>query len=282
MNKIPLPEDLANKKIILCKEEPTFVSPEGEGPWAGRLCAWARVSTCNLSCAWQNPDGSVTLCDTPYTSHKPSRHIVTAQTVYDFVMDAKTHHVSFSGGEPSSQQALIDLIDFVEVSGKRVKIETNGTQFFTSKASLISMSPKLKSSGAGLIALANADFKQQDTNNFLNTSDFELRSRQYKTLAERHESKRYNLDAMKQFLDFYGDRVIFKFVANGEPDIEEIIKEYVEPLQIHPTQVWLMPQGISSEQLNSRAQYTIEVCKRYGWQYSDRLHIRIYGNKTGV
>lgn len=282
MNKIPLPEDLANKKIILCKEEPTFVSPEGEGPWTGRLCAWARVSTCNLSCAWQNPDGSVTLCDTPYTSHKPSRHVVNAQHIYDFVMDAKTHYVSFSGGEPSSQKALIDLIDFVEVSGKRVKIETNGTQFFASKASLISMSPKLKSSGAGLVALANADFKQQDTNNFLNTSDFELRSRQYKTLIERHESKRYNLDAMKQFLDFYGDRVIFKFVANGESDIDEIISQYVEPLQIHPTQVWLMPQGISSEQLNSRAQYTIEVCKRYGWQYSDRLHIRIYGNKTGV
>lgn len=282
MNKQPLPEDLANKKIILCKEEPTFVSPEGEGPWAGRLCAWARVSTCNLSCAWQNPDGSVTLCDTPYTSHKPSRHVVTAQQVYDFVMDANTHYVSFSGGEPSSQQSLIDLINYVEASGKQVKIETNGTQFFESNASLISMSPKLKSSGSGLLTLAQSSFTDQDTNNFLKTSDFELRARQYKMLAERHESKRYNLSAMKQFLDYYGNRVIFKFVANAESDVEEIIQEYVDPLQLQPTQVWLMPQGISSEQLNSRAQYVIEICKRYGWQYSDRLHIRIYGNKTGV
>lgn len=280
--KLALAEDLANKKIILCKEEPMFVSPEGEGPWTGRLCSWARISNCNLSCAWANADGTVTLCDTPYTSHQPSRHVVTAQQIYDFVMDTKTSYVSFSGGEPSLSDPFLALIDYIEDSGKRVKIETNGTRFFESKATLISMSPKLKSSSSGLQVLADNKYLQEDTNNFLKTKDFDLRSRRYKTLLDRHENARYNLDAMKQFLDFYKERVVFKFVANQESDIEEILESYVKPLDIPSTQVFLMAQGITSAQLNERAKWIIEQCKKYGWNYADRVHIRVYGNQSGV
>lgn len=282
MNKVPLPQDLAQKKIILCKEEPMFVSPEGEGPWTGRLCSWARISNCNLSCAWSNPDGTVTLCDTPYTSHQPSKHVVTAQQIYDFAMDTNTSYVSFSGGEPSLSDSFLALIDYIEDSGKRVKVETNGTRFFESKATLISMSPKLKSSSSGLEALAKSENHQQDTNNFLKTQDFDLRSRRYKTLLGRHESARYNLDVMRQFLEFYKERVIFKFVANQESDIEEILEYYIKPLNIHPTQVFLMAQGITSEQLNARASWIIEQCKNFGFNYADRVHIRVYGNKSGV
>lgn len=280
--KLSLPEQLATKKVILCKEEPMFTSPEGEGKWTGRLCAWIRVSTCNLACAWTNQDGTVTLCDTPYTSHKPSRHIVTVQQAYDYLMDANTDLVSISGGEPSSQQSIIDLIDFIEDGGKRVKIETNGTRFFKSKATLISMSPKLKSSSSGLKTFADPNNAAQDTNSFLKTSDFALRARHYTKLYEKHEAERYNLEEMSKFLDHYSDRVMFKFVANEESDIQEILDYYVIPLKIPRNQVWLMPQGISSEQLNARAQWTIEQCKKYGFNYSDRMHIRIYGNKTGV
>jgi organic radical activating enzyme len=75
MNKIQLPESLASEKILLCKEDAHFISPQGEGKYMGRLSAWMRVSSCNLKCAWLNADGSVTLCDTPYTSHKISRDL---------------------------------------------------------------------------------------------------------------------------------------------------------------------------------------------------------------
>jgi len=282
MVKLSLPEDLANKKIILCKEEPFFVSPEGEGKWTGRLCAWMRTSTCNLSCAWTNSDGTVTLCDTPYTSHKPSKHVVTAQQAYNSLMDAKTSYVSISGGEPSSSEPTIALIDYIEGSGKRVKIETNGTQFFESKASLISMSPKLKSSSSGLKTMSELTYDKQDTNNFLHTEDFERQSRVYARLYERHESQRYNLESMKKFLDYYKERVVFKFVANQESDIEEIVQNYMEPLNIPTDQIWLMPQGVTTSQLNEKAEWAIEQCKKYSWNYSDRLHIRIYGNKSGV
>lgn len=277
-----LPIELASKKIILCKEEPFFTSPEGEGLWTGRLCAWMRTSTCNLSCAWTNSDGTVTLCDTPYTSHKPSRYTVTLQEAYNNLMAAKTSYVSISGGEPSSQKLIINLINLLEESGKRVKVETNGTQFFESNATLISMSPKLMSSSSGLRTMSDPNYLKQDTNNFLNTTDFELQARHYARLNERHEALRYNLDSMKKFLEYYKDRVAFKFVANSESDIQEILEKYVKPLDIPSSQVWLMPQGITNEQLSEKAQWIIEECKKHGFNYADRLHIRIYGNKSGV
>lgn len=280
MNK--LPEELASKKIILCKEEPFFISPEGEGKWTGRLCAWMRVSTCNLSCAWKNNDGTVTLCDTPYTSHKPSKHIVTAEEAFTNLMGAKTSYVSLSGGEPYSQPNMISLIDYIEDAGKRVKIETNGTHFIKTKASLVSMSPKLHSSASGILEMSKPEYHNQDTNNFLQTSDFELQARRYKSLYERHEANRYNLDEMKKFLDHHQENILFKFVVNTELDMEEIITRYVEPLNIKANQVWLMPQAISTAQLDEKAQWVIEQCKQYGFSYSDRLHIRIYGNKSGV
>lgn len=277
-----LPKELANKKIILCKEEPFFVSPEGEGKWTGRLCAWMRASTCNLSCAWKNGDGTVTLCDTPYTSHKSTKHIVESQEAFNILMNAKTSYVSLSGGEPYSQPNMINLIDHIEDAGKQVKIETNGTHFIKTKASLVSMSPKLLSSSLGILEMSKPEYNNQDTNNFLKTSDFELQARRYKTLYERHEANRYKPDEMKKFLDHHQQNVLFKFVVNTDLDMEEIITKYVEPLSIKPDQVWLMPQGISTDQLNEKASWVIEQCKQYGFNYSDRLHIRIYGNKTGV
>lgn len=271
-----------NTKILLCKEEPFFLSPEGEGLWSGRLCSWMRTSTCNLSCAWANSDGTVTLCDTPYTSHKPSRHTTTVQEAYNTLTKYKTNNISISGGEPFQSEGTLILVDKLIEAGYQVKIETNGTIFKQTKATLISMSPKLQSSSSGLKLMAETSYNKQDTNNFLKTESFETQARVYARLYERHESQRYNLSTMKQFIDFYGNRVIFKFVANTESDINEIIEKYINPLNINNNQVWLMPQGISSEQLNEKSRWVIEKCKQFGWNYSDRIHIRVYGNKAGV
>lgn len=273
---------ILNKKILLCKEEPFFLSPEGEGLWTGRLCSWMRTSTCNLSCAWANSDGTVTLCDTPYTSHKPTKYVTTVLEAFNKLTQYNTKNISISGGEPFQSEGALLLIDLLAASGYQVKVETNGTIFKETKASLISMSPKLQSSSLGLKIMSDVNYDKQDTNNFLKTESFETQARVYSKLYERHESQRYNIAAIKQFLDFYNDKVIFKFVANTEQDIEEIIEKYTQPLSIPNSQVWLMPQGISSTQLSERSQWVIEKCKQFGWNYSDRIHIRVYGNKTGV
>ncbi|MDY0327651.1 MAG: hypothetical protein RBR07_05330 [Arcobacteraceae bacterium] len=43
-----------------------------------------------------------------------------------------------------------------------------------------------------------------------------------------------------------------------------------------------MPQGDSNDEIVKNSLYVIELCVKYGYKYSDRLHIRIWDNKRGV
>lgn len=275
---------IISKEIIV--KEPTFEVYDLETSTETLLVG----NVLSHNCAWLNPSGEVTLCDTAYTSHKPERNFKTALETYTYVMDNNCPHVVITGGEPSQQETIVDLIDWIEDSGKRVTVETNGTNFFTSKATLISMSPKLASSSSGLKHLSNPDNIRMDTDSFFQklffpdgNLDKDKLARMYQKNFETHEKGRYNLDSMRKFMEYYGpDRYQFKFVANSEEDIQEIIEKYKEPLNIPNDNIWLMPQGISHAQLNQRAAWIAEKCKELGWSYSDRIHIRIWGNKTGV
>ena len=46
--------------------------------------------------------------------------------------------------------------------------------------------------------------------------------------------------------------------------------------------VWLMPEGTSAPALGKRRIWLVEICKEYGFHYSDRLHVQIWGSKKGV
>lgn len=290
MDGVILPKELAEKKIFLVKEDPFFISCQGEGSRTGKLTAWMRTTTCNLRCAWNNGDNTVTLCDTAYSSHKPSKHVITTQEAFDYLINNNCSDVCLTGGEPTIQQSVYQLVDYLEDAGKRVTIETNGTNFFESKATLISLSPKLESSASGLIKLAN-DGTVKDTDGFLpdlnkvvrDGMQASMNEKRYKGFLGLHEQNRYNLESFKKYMEYYSpDRYQFKFVVNTEEDIEEIIKKYVEPLNIPNDNIYLMPQGMTHEQLNKRAEWVVEQCKKHGWNYSDRVHVRIWGNKVGV
>lgn len=280
-----LPDTLAQQTVMLVEEDPFFVAPQGEGRYMGRLSAWVRCTQCNLRCAWTNADGSVTLCDTAYSSHVPSIQQHTLQTVYDYLLSQTTTHVVITGGEPTRQSALLELIDFLEEAGRRVTVETNGTRFFTSRATLVSVSPKLRSSGTGLAQLTDPERVRDDSEGFLSRHqlDQEACLQRYAQAEEAHQSERYQRDVLERIVDYYGpDRYQFKFVAHCREDLTEILEFFVTPLKLPPETVYLMPQGTTHEQLQARAAWVIEQCKRYGFNYSDRLHIRIYGNQPGV
>ena len=247
-------KEVKEKKITLCQEEPFFHTVEGEGSWMGRLVSYMRTSGCNLRCSWMGEDGPV-LCDTAYTSHSASKHVVTVDEAYHYLY-YHGNYASISGGEPFLQANVIDLIDKLETNGKQVKVETNGTIFRPSKATLICLSPKLASSSSGLVG----------------------------SQKEKHDKNRYNLESLKQFMEYYGpERYIFKFVVNSMEDMEEIKQSYIQPLNIPHDKIWLMPMGIKAEALNEKAQWIIEdCCKPNGYNFSHRMHIVIYGNKVGV
>jgi len=71
---------------------------------------------------------------------------------------------------------------------------------------------------------------------------------------------------------------IFKFVVNNEDDVMEI----AEYRKMNLDKVYLMPAGSSREELEITRPKTIDWCLKYGFNYSERLHIVIWNQKTGV
>ena len=62
--RLSLPDDIAKKKIILCKEEAMFLGCEGESILSGIPMMWCRTSTCNLRCSWFDKEGDIVVnCD---------------------------------------------------------------------------------------------------------------------------------------------------------------------------------------------------------------------------
>jgi organic radical activating enzyme len=66
------------------------------------------------------------------------------------------------------------------------------------------------------------------------------------------------------------------FLENAIVEIEDILKN------IPQCEVYLMPLGDSSEAIDINSEKVVNLAIKYGFKYSDRLHIRIWNNKRGV
>lgn len=67
---------------------------------------------------------------------------------------------------------------------------------------------------------------------------------------------------------------IFKFVVEKEEDLREI-QEITNMLKIEPHRIYLMPMASSLPELENRAPIVASFALKYGFRYSDRLHIRL-------
>jgi 7-carboxy-7-deazaguanine synthase len=243
-----------SKKIVLT-EEAVFYTLQGEGTYAGHPSLFIRTSGCNLRCAWRNPDGQITRCDTPYSSFSPEKNPIEIGELKRIIAQYPSNvHIVITGGEPMMHKNLDGIITFARVRGHSVTIETNGTLYWENGANHFSISPKLSTSSS-------------DPDHGL-----------------KHEERRMNFASMASIIKNHDYQ--FKFVYNTPADVEEIlnIRENLMALTgININQnIWLMPQGTTDFQFNSKAEEIWEVCKKYGWKYTDRLHIRTYGQKKGV
>ena len=242
------------KELILSKTDRIFHTIQGEGKYIGHPCVFVRLSRCNLRCAWKNPDGTITRCDTPHTSFEPEIEKNRINDIMKEVISYGTEHVVISGGEPFFQKNVTALIERLVASNHFVTVETNGTLYHENDAQFISISPKLMSSS-------------MDPDHGAKHLRSRVRHAPLISIIKDHEYQ-------------------FKFVVNTQQDIVEI-KEIADILfdmtgiNINP-HIWLMPQGITQEQFDSKMKWLVRICKEYDWRLTDRMHIRIFGNKKGV
>ena len=239
---------------IILANEGVFHTIQGEGKYVGYPTTFVRLSRCNLRCAWTNPDGSITKCDTPHTSFEPELEKWDMSKLIWDINSIGEKHVCISGGEPYFQKELPELVNKLHNLGHYVTIESNGTIYRESDADFISLSPKL--------AASSSDPEQ----------------------GTKHDRNRLNYDSLEKFIMNHDYQ--FKFVLNSSQDLREIEDIRTNLLDRTGTdindKIWLMPQGITNEQFDSKMKEMADICKERGWKLTDRMHIRIWGQKKGV
>lgn len=247
-------------KLARLAEKPEiFYTIQGEGKSLGKPSIFVRTTLCNLHCIW---------CDTDYTwnwkgtrfahvnDRKPDyekfdkakwiEEIPTA-TILKQIESFHCKNVVLTGGEPLLQQE--DLIKLCQELKRRdywIEIETNGT---------LSPDKALRT----LIDQYNVSPKLKNSNN--------------------PESLRIK---PKVLTAFSGDpKSTFKFVIDSEEDLSEVF-ELQKNFNLAAEKIYLMPQGTNAETLNQKRLWLVEICKTHGFNFTDRLHIQLWGDKKGV
>ena len=225
-----------------------FYSIQGEGPSVGVPAVFLRLQGCNLDCGQVSGTWS---CDTATVWKKGTKNDIGTffkefWKTYEIPFQNKAHLI-ITGGEPLLQQdSLVEFLNLFEVM-PTVEVETNGTLKPTrSLANLISqwnVSPKLSNSG-----------------------------------------EPYSKRIKKEALDWFKGQsnAIFKFVVSGSTDIIEIETNF-RWLKNHPIrQKYLMPAADTKVELENHYEAIIEIAKTNGYSLSQRFHISMWDQTTGV
>ena len=202
-----------------------------------------RLATCNLSCHW---------CDTKYTwdwqnfDYKAEVVELEAPEIQRKIQAFNCSHVVITGGEPMLQQKELEpLVESLAAQGHNFEVETNGT--IVPQPGMLrhigqwNVSPKLRSSG--------------------NASAGRLIPRALETFARLPEA-------------------YFKFVVTEESDIDEVCA-LRDQYELTLDQVLLMPEGRTPDALAKKSAWLSEACVKYGFRFTTRLHIILWGDERG-
>ena len=233
-------------------EPEIFASLQGEGASAGRPCAFIRLSRCNLSCEW---------CDTAYTwrfegdnrPHRDGLHfarsgnqvMLSEEEAAARILALGQPRLVITGGEPLLQGASLARLAAL-LPGVVLEVETNGTvaphPAFDRFVAQYNVSPKLAHSG--------------------NPASLALPVERLAAWAAE-------------------PRAQFKFVIASPDDLAEVLA-LIEAHAIPRDRVWLMPEGRDSETLRTRGRWLAEICSGNELNFSDRLHIHLWGDTRGT
>lgn len=238
-----------------------FYSIQGEGKSLGWPSIFVRTSLCNLHCVWCDTDYTWNWTGTRFAHQNDARPgyrkfdkkewiaECEIETVAGLVAAYPCQNVILTGGEPMLQQpALVALMLALRQKNAsyRFEVETNGTLMplpeFDAAIDQYNVSPKLDNSG--------------------NSRKLRERPAVYRFFAENPKAN-------------------FKFVVADPADLREVL-DLIGRYPIPAEKIWLMPEGSSRPLLARRRKWLVEICKAYGFRYSDRMHVQIWGSKKGV
>jgi 7-carboxy-7-deazaguanine synthase len=233
-------------------EPEIFASIQGEGASMGKPCTFIRLSRCNLACVW---------CDTAYTwrfagDNRPHRDglafdraanqvVLTEAEVAARIAALAPERLVITGGEPLLQApALARMV--AALPDMHVEIETNGSvaplPALDALVHQYNVSPKLAHSG--------------------NPADLALVPERLAHWAAE-------------------PRAFFKFVVAEPADVAEVLALAAAHAIPHQ-RIYLMPEGRDGDTLRTRARWLAEICAAHQFNFTDRLHIHLYGDTRGT
>ena len=98
--------------------------------------------------------------------------------------------------------------------------------------------------------------------------------------AKKHEATRPQPAVISDWIRNHDFQL--KFVVSTEQDVMEIIDLLSRLASVPSHRVLLMPEGIDTQALASRALWLVEVCKREGFRFCPRLQIELFGHTRGT
>lgn len=247
---------------------------QGEGKLTGVPSIFIRLFGCNLRCKFLYDDGTATNCDTPHAIYKtyPSEYIHIDDIISILNYNCRPQyikHIVITGGEPFMQSiALANLTNRLHEEGYHITIETNGTLFDDRVYwDLLSISPKLSNSTPwkNVCKLLGDEYDEH--------------------VATVHEKVRYRPEVLKQFVDYSnktGRDYQLKFVITTKLDLAEIEFYYTPILQPPTENVWLMPAGKNTIELEKMTLIVLNAVVTRGYRFCNRLHVDLFGDKPGV
>jgi 7-carboxy-7-deazaguanine synthase len=238
-----------------------FHSIQGEGKSIGVPSVFVRTSLCNLHCIW---------CDTDYTWNWVG-------TRFPHAHDALPGYQKFQKKEWIAECNVADIAEAVAKFDCKNVILTGGEPMLQQPALLFLMQT---------LRLLSADYRFEiETNGTLVPSaDFQAGIDQFNVSPKLENSnnprKLREKPAAYQYFSQH-PKANFKFVLAAENDLAEVLR-LVDTYRIPADKIWLMPEATQRETLQEKRQWLVEICKKFGFRYSDRLHVQIWGSKKGV
>lgn len=271
-----------------------FYSIQGEGKWTGTPSVFFRTFGCNLTCAgFGQPRGELIPeedmphmkldisnitsiedlpvldigCDSSASWSKKYKHLSPFATTEEIVPEltkyapwSQYNHLVITGGEPllGWQKAYIEMFEHPDMSNlTHLTFETNGSK------------------------LVQDDFAE-----YLNTRDLDVTwmCSPKLSLTGEDQTITINPNALLTMNKVNNSNINLKFVIRDEEDISEVenaVAKYDEA-GVKIEDVFLMPEGatIEGQELTERA--VADICMKYGYKFSPRLHINLFGNSWGT
>jgi organic radical activating enzyme len=234
----------------------SFYSFQGEGKFVGAPSVFIRLGGCNLGCAGFGVKiGNLVGCDSLKAVNQEQfgdtwEKVDTLLPIIDkYLKDLEFKpDIVFTGGEPLLHyQNPILLEALSHFKTHRITFETNASleidfeKYPIYKNITFAMSVKLENSG-------------------------------------EPKSKRINHHAIEAIIKNTKES-FFKFVLSKKDvktkEIEEITKFYPK------TKIYCMPMGSTAKELAQNDKAVANFCIRNGYNYVDRMHIRLWDNEEG-